>query len=374
MEPFKNVFNELLISDITKHIKFHFSEFDETRFKQLALNNLENLELKERSYNITKALGATLPEDFSLAVQVLLKALHPQENSSLSDSNPNDLGLRGWAIMPITDYVAKFGREHFELSMRTLAEMTKRFSSEFSVRYFVEQELETAIQFFHDWSLDDNYHVRRLASEGIRPRLPWGIQLKELVIDPEPIIPILENLKDDVEEYVRRSVANNLNDISKDHPDLVADIAERWLEGASKNRQRLVRHACRSLIKQGHPKTLKVFGFKDLEIQVEQFQLSKTDVVLGECFEVQFSMSSSSNETQKILLDYAVHHQKANGETTAKVFKWKTFDLRPNQNVELIKKHTIKPITTRVYYPGIHKVEILLNGKSTGIKNFNLTL
>jgi 3-methyladenine DNA glycosylase AlkC len=162
--------------------------------------------------------------------------------------------------MPLTHYVGRNGLKHFDLSMMLLKEMTKRSSSEFDIRYFLLDSPLRAISILQEWTQDPNQHVRRLVSEGTRPRLPWAMRLPVFIEDPSPLIPLLDALKDDEEEYVRRSVSNNLNDIAKDHPDVVAGIARQWLKGASKNRQRLVRHACRTLIKQGHKETLAALG------------------------------------------------------------------------------------------------------------------
>ncbi len=212
-------------------------------------------------------------------------------------------------------------------------------------------------------------------SEGSRPRLPWGLRLAPLVADPAPIFPLLEALKDDPSEYVRRSVANSLNDIAKDHPDLVAGLAARWLKGASNPRARLVRHACRSLIKAGHVKTLTALGYAARpKIKLIGFALAMPRVRYGTHAVFAVELLGMGAEPQEIVLDYVIHHRKKNGGTTAKVFKWRTLTLKPKQALKLERRHPIRPITTRVYYPGRHRVEVLINGRACAGADFELVM
>jgi len=255
-----------------------------------------------------------------------------------------------------------------------LKEMTKRFSSEFDIRFFLLKEPERTLSILKIWAHDSNHHVRRLVSEGTRPRLPWAMRLPAFIDAPTPILPLLEMLKDDDEEYVRRSVANNLNDIAKDHPDKVAQIAGRWLDGASKNREKLVRHACRTLIKQGHQKTLKALGYEAPRIKLEKLKILTARVSFGDALMFELCLTSTSKKAQPLIIDYAIHHRKANGGTTAKIFKWKKATLAPLATFKATRKHAFRKITTRVYYPGVHKLEIRVNGISLGSKNFALIM
>jgi len=200
------------------------------------------------------------------------------------------------------------------------------------------------------------------------------MRLSGFVEDPSPVLPLLETLKDDPEEYVRRSVANNLNDIAKDHPDLVAQIAAQWLVGASKERERLVKHACRTLIKQGHPATLAALGFGPPQVVLEALTVTTPVVSLGEalCFEV--AMRSTADEDQQLIVDYVIHHVKANGQTSPKVFKWKTMKLKAGTTHAATRRHAIKPITTRKYYAGTHFLELQVNGEVMGRESFELTV
>jgi 3-methyladenine DNA glycosylase AlkC len=274
----------------------------------------------------------------------------------------------------MTHYVGLQGLEHFDLSMMLLKEMTKRSSSEFGIRFFLLAQPERTLSVLESWVDDSNYHVRRLISEGTRPRLPWAMRLPAFIEDPAPILPLLEALKYDGEEYVRRSVANNLNDIAKDHPDIVARIAGQWLKGADNNRHRLIRHACRTLIKQGHQGTLKALGYGPPRVALEKLLISTPRVAFGTALEFELSLTSTAARAQALIVDYAIHHRKASGATTAKVFKWKTATLAPGATLRAKRKHAIKSITTRVYYPGRHRLEILVNGVSLAIEDFELVM
>ncbi len=373
MEPFKNLFNETIITGMGDHFLKAWSDFDRAGFIRAATANLVDLELKERSDQITQALCNYLPDDFVHAGKIMLASLTPENGSDLSNIPVNTQGISGWAVMPMTHYVGLRGLKHFELSMTLLREMTIRSSSEFGIRFFIIEKQKDTLNMLMHWTKHENEHVRRLVSEGSRPRLPWAMRLMALVENPAPLLPLLEALKDDPSEYVRRSVANNLNDIAKDHPELVADVAQQWLLGAPLNRQKLVRHACRTLIKQGDQRVLKVLGYDQPRLECQLKILTPT-VVFGEALQFEIALSPTADKAQPLIIDYVIHHQKANGRTSPKVFKWKTFTLKANQNHVAQKKHPIKKITTRVYYPGLHRIEIAINGLKLASDEFELRM
>lgn len=373
-EPFKNMLNRNVVEGMASHFQRHYHSFDEKGFIKSVLEGFEALELKQRTERITQMMVEYLPEDFSHAVQVMEATLGPELIHDLSAGGVDDNGISGWAIMPMADYVAIRGQDHFDMAMTMLEALTKRSSSEFAIRHFLLNSPEETMQVLASWATSSNHHVRRLASEGCRPRLPWGIRLKQFIDDPMPVIKLLEQLKDDDEEYVRRSVANNLNDIAKDHPDLVADIAENWLDETDKNRQRLLRHACRTLIKQGHKKTLATFGYTAAKLQDVELTLHSNNVILGDQLQFTLSLESSCNRRQNLMVDYIIHHQKANGSLSPKVFKWRTTTLSPNESDQTTRKHAIRPVTTRKYYPGLHRLEIVINGESVASQEFTLTI
>jgi len=373
-EPLKNSFNKQVITGMADHFKNQWSEFNHQGFIQSATKNLNCLELKERSNQIMESMFEYLPDNFEQAGKIILNSLSPAKEGDIFGITVDEEGIAGWVIMPMTHYVGVHGLDHFDLSMNLFKEMTKRFTSEFGIRYFLLKKSNKTLTTLKLWLNDDDKHVRRLISEGIRPRLPWAMQLPHFIQDPTPVIELLEYLKDDQDEYVRRSVANNLNDIAKDHPDVVSNIAEQWIQGASANRKKLIRHACRTLIKNKHTKTLNILGFKKPKIKLSQFEIFNPIIKLGEQLEFSLELESSSSRDQALMIDFIIHHQKANGKITPKVFKWCEKKLAAEQPLCITKKHSIKKVTTRKYYPGLHKIEVVINGVSLGISEFQLQI
>ena len=370
-DPFKNVFDRDLIAMIGGHLSAHDPGFDRSAFEEAAGEGLEGLEFKARSRLITSALENSLPADFDRASRMIRAALHPDVDAPIGGSS-DARGLRGWALMPIADFVAARGLARFDASMDLLAEITCRFTAEFAVRPFILEDQDRAMAHVRRWSRHGNPHVRRLASEGTRPRLPWGVRLTPFVEDPAPLLPVLDALRDDPSEYVRRSVANSLNDIAKDHPDLVADIARDWLRGAAPERARLVRHACRTLVKRGHRGALETLGFDAAELRLKEIRLTGPEVRFGEALEFDVTVQSSSAAESRVALDYVIHHRKANGGTAPKVFKWKVLRIGAGEILRLTRRHPIRPITTRVYRNGTHRVEIVASGTVLGGVDFEL--
>lgn len=373
-EPFKNLFNPDMIKLMGVHLARASDQFDKADFIRLATENLNALELKERSDQIRSALVTCLPSDFRAASAILINALHPDNDVDISNLTMDHDGIRGWATMPMADCVSDIGLADFDHAMDVLRELTKRGTSELAVRHFILEDPACAMEHMSAWARDSNYHVRRLASEGCRPRLPWAIRLPNFVKDPEPVIAVLEELKSDDKEYVRRSVANNLNDIAKDHPDRVAGIAADWMKDAGPERKKLVRHACRTLIKQGHQATLAALGYGNVEISIDRLDIKTPIVRYGMALEFEFDLRSLDANPQALIFDFVIHHVKANGETSPKVFKGKTFELPGSKTITIARKHAMKPITTRVYYPGTHTLEIQVNGQSLGKASFELVM
>lgn len=371
-EPFKNAFNPKLVSALAQHITRQYGDFNEAAFCETIIQNLEQQELKARSQAITDQLDALLPQDYETFSGIVSGILHPNDSITLTEDNIDEHGIRGWAIMPVADLVTKRSLpHHFHKGMQLLCALTSRFSSEFAIRAFIQSEQSAALQMMLEWAKSDNEHVRRLASEGCRPRLPWEIQLKSLIADPTPLKPILIALVNDESEYVRRSVANNLNDIAKDHPDFVIRFIEQLLPGASIAQTKLCRHGARTLLKKGNAKALALFGFDSFKGNL-QFSLDKQEVLLGEQINMSVNINSGIEKAQNIILDYVVWHVKANGNRTPKVFKWRSFELASFTALTINKKHAIKPVTTRKYYPGEHRIQIQVNGKVFAEQAFTL--
>lgn len=348
--------------------------FNAQAFVDEATNALETMELKERAAHITHTLENHLPPDFPNAASILVDSLETERNRGTGEfvSAGTDDGIGGWAVMSMADYVARYGQDHVPLSLETLKTMTSRFSSEFAIRPFLQNHQKLTLKTISKWVEDDLDHVRRLVSEGTRPRLPWGMQLKAFITDPTPVLKLLERLKDDPSEYVRRSVANNLNDISKDHPDLIANLATDWMKDASTDRQRLIRHALRSLIKASHPVAFKALGYAPAKVSLKNLNVLTPQVVLGEALEFEAELCSNTTSRQPLIIDYVVHHVRAGGKTTPKVFKWKTVTLKGQDTLRATRRHPIKPITTRRYYSGLHRVEVMINGITLGGQDFVL--
>ncbi|MBO9460988.1 DNA alkylation repair protein [Labrenzia sp. R5_0] len=373
MEPFKNNISPDLVRCIGGHVAQHHAGFDRLGFEADILEELDRLELKQRAALIARHLDHHLPRELPARFSILQAMLHPMTEVAF-DRGSDEQGIRGWGMMPLGMVVAASGLEDFEASFVLLKEMTKRATAEFDVRPFLARDQDQALAIMAPWVKDESVHVRRLVSEGTRPRLPWGMRLQALVADPTPTLPLLEALKDDPEDYVRRSVANHLNDIAKDHPELVADIAKRWLKGADRNREKLVRHACRSLIKQGHTATLEAFGLNPPEIRVEGPQVLTAEVAYGDAVGFNIELVSTSSKTQDLVIDYLIHFKKANGTLAPKVFKWTKLTLAPGERLTLSRSHAIRPITTRVYYGGTQAVSLRINGQDFGFSEFELEI
>lgn len=371
MEPLKNQFSPGLVSCLAGHLKKHLPDFDNVAFESSILSELERLELKARVQCIADALQRVLPKDRARRNRVLLAIMHPLEDAD-SQLQSNHEGIRGWGMLPLSAVIGQHGIDDFESSLALLKEMTTRFSTEFDVRYFLLEDQDRALKIMATWVKDPNRHVRRLVSEGTRPRLPWAMQLPRLIADPKPVLPLLKALRDDEESYVRRSVANHLNDISKDHPDLVADVARTWMKGGDENRKKLLRHACRSLIKQGHASTLEAFGYPEPQIQLQELTIATPAVTFGQNLEFEVRFQSLSDSAQPLIVDYVLHFKKAKGHLAAKVFKWTTRTLEPNQEVVLKRSHAIRQVTTRKYYEGAQALSLRVNGRDFGYKMFQL--
>jgi len=366
-EPFKEWINTDAITRLAGALSAARPDWSPAPFVAAATDGLGALELKDRVRHVAAALRARLAPAYPDALRHILDSLGPPLSSTEGVTE-------AFEVWPLCQFVEAYGLEHPALSLDAIHALTRRFSCEFAVRPYLLRHPEATLARLTAWTRDPDVHVRRLVSEGARPRLPWGVRLQPFVLDPTPVLPLLEALKDDPELYVRRSVANNLNDIAKDHPALVVSTAERWSEGASPERQKLVRHALRTLIKQGDPGALAVLGYGPPQVTLEAFAVDTPAVAMGGALTFSVRLRSTASGPQRLLLDYAVHHKKKNGTLTPKVFKWTTRELGPGEALELSRRHPIRPITTRKYYAGEQRVELLVNGASLGILPFALTV
>jgi 3-methyladenine DNA glycosylase AlkC len=329
------------------------------------VDNLGPLAFRQRVDAVREALLDDLPYDYGQFAAILHEALR-------------DPGFAGWLIAPVAEAVAARALAApeagaFDAGLALLAALTPRLTAEFAIRPFLMADLDRALPLVLDWTGHPDEHVRRLASEGTRPRLPWGKSVPAILARPDATVPILDALYHDESEYVRRSVANHLNDLSRARPDLVVAIAARWLAEPDANTARLVRHALRTLVKQGHQGALALLGFAPLPgLVIVGPTLAEAAVAMGGALRFEFALENQDAEPVRVAIDYIIHHRKANGTLTPKVFKLATRTLAPGERVVIARKHAFRPITTRVYYPGEHAIELQVNGKAFGRTAFHL--
>lgn len=373
-EPFKLLLNETVVRALGQHLRrVGGRAFDRQGFEAQALGGLDDLEFKARAMQIADALETHLPDDFDAAAGWLESSLGPAgEGDALSGFRCADDGVAGWVIWPMSEFIARRGQAQPERALRALHAMTQRFSTEWAIRPFILQHPELLWATLLRWTGDPSNHVRRLVSEGSRPRLPWGLQLKPLMADPSPTLPLLLRLQDDPSPYVRRSVANHLNDIAKDHPGVVADWLAQHLPGAPTERQALLRHASRSLIKAGDARVLQAWGRGDELKGRATLTVAPGRIQLGESVDLIADIKPAGKAPQALVIDYVVHHVKADGRSSPKVFKGWQLALAPGEPRVLRKRHAVRPITTRVYYPGLHRVELQVNGQVVAEATFEL--
>ncbi|WP_276380509.1 DNA alkylation repair protein [Flavobacterium sp. H4147] len=321
-------------------------------------------EWKERMKHTTVVLHQFMPQNFAEAASLLNKIIENLKRNSFTDGN--------LAFIFFADYIEMYGLDDFETSVKAFVSITQFISCEFAVRPFILKYKERMINEMIKWSLHENHHVRRLASEGSRPRLPWAMAIPFLKKDPTSILPILENLKNDPSEYVRRSVANNLNDIAKDNPQIVLEIASRW-KGHSKETDGIIKHGCRTLLKQGHPEILGHYGLESTNIELSSFEIKTPKVKIGDYLQFHFHLNNKNTEPKTVRLEYAVHYKKAKGHLAKKVFKISEKIYHPNQLTKIERNQSFKLITTRVFHTGIHQLSIIINGTESDVLEFELT-
>jgi 3-methyladenine DNA glycosylase AlkC len=365
----RDVFNPAAVERLAHSIGQAWPAFDRAGFTLAINSQLHALSFGGRNALIRDTLRAYLPQEFPEAVQILLDALGPEI------SQCEVTGFEGFTVMPQNDFVAAYGLGHLDLSLQALYELTKRFTAEGAIRAFLQAYPQQTLARLAEWAEDPNCHVRRLVSEGTRPRLPLAPRLREFVKNPRPILALLERLKADPALMVRRSVANNLNDIAKDHPDLVVETLARWSKDTSPETQWLIGHAARTLLKQGHTGALELLGYPAATgISVASLQLNQARVCMGEDLLFTVDIRSTADAPQSLMIDYVVHHLKANGKLAPKVFKLAKKQLSPGERLSLSKRHAFRPLSTRVYYPGRHALELQINGQRWGWQEFELVM
>jgi 3-methyladenine DNA glycosylase AlkC len=361
----KLLINDSVVCDIAKKLKRVHPAFNTSRFITEVCADLAALPLLARAHRIAKGLREYLPKDFAQAIHILLKCL--DENVNKPD------GFYGFEYLPFLNFVGDFGVDHPHVSLDAMTRMTCVFSAEWDVRPFLIKHKALTLRCAHDWAKNADWRVRRLASEGTRPRLPWGIRLREFIEDPEPVLDILELLRADPNLIVRRSVANNLNDIAKDHPERVLSVAKRWWKTGSTETRWIVRHGLRTLTKKGNAAALSLLGFSGGRgISISAFRLAADKVAINDALDFSCQMASKESSPSMLSIKYCIHYRRANGKLSPKIFNLSRRELLPNEKVMLRRRHSFAPISTRRFYPGKHAVELLVNGQSLGRREFTL--
>lgn len=362
-EPLKNMYDQAFFDNLTAAFQQVYLAFDRAAFlAQIYDEAWEARTLKERMRHITHVLRRSLPDDYRSALDIMKQAAPLLHQYSFQ-------------VIFFPDFVEVYGLDDWDASLPALELFTQYSSAEFAVRPFIVKDTPRMMAQMLAWASHENHHVRRLASEGSRPRLPWAMALPMFKRDPSPILPILEQLKHDESEYVRRSVANNLNDIAKDNPDVVLVLLRRWSTDGNREVQWIVNRALRTLIKDGHPEALGLLGFGDqAQIQVKGLSLSADSIRMGDSVAFAFEVESQAETPQDLLIDYIVYFMKANGTRAPKVFKLTKRQLQPGETVRIEKKHSFKEITTRKYYAGTHAIALKINGQEFEGLSFHLEM
>ncbi len=368
-EPLKKQYGERIPRTIAASIVKVYPGFEADAFVEAALDGYDALELMDRARLIAKNLARFLPPDFEHAANIVVASL-----GSRPARTEGDGGMASFLYLPHTLFVAEHGLGHFEASMRAQHELTKRFTAEFSMRAFLAHDTEATLARLAQWTRDPDEHVRRLVSESTRPRLPWASRLRSFEADPRPVLALLEKLKDDPSPYVCRSVANNLNDIGKDHPELLLGTLRRWKKGATPQREWLIRHALRSAVKRGESGALELLGFAhEATVSIDAVEISPRRARVGDRLRIAFDLGNVGRSTQRVLADCRIHYIKASGKASPKVFKLRELELAPDEKVRLKKTVSLADMTTRRHHPGVHRIDALVNGRVVALGAFNLS-
>ncbi len=350
-------FTEQSLHTFADFLITQYPEFDKKSFlSKIFCEEWEAKELKERMRHTTLCLHELLPADYLEALAILEKCAP---------------SVKGFEAMVLPDYVELYGMDFWDESLHALGFFTKFASSEFAIRPFLDKDPEKTIAYMSRWAESVDEKVRRFASEGCRPRLPWAMALPKFKKNPRPILPILEKLKNDDSEFVRRSVANNLNDISKDNPEIALELCEKWI-GSSPRTDWIIKHACRSLLKAGDKRALKLFGYGDpANIQLENLSLSSTALAIGDTLEYTFALRVKSDTSTMVRLECAIEYVKSSGKTSKKIFKLTERDYAPGAHM-IKRKQSFQDMSTRKHFPGKHRITILANGEEKAAATFQL--
>lgn len=352
-EPLKYMYNKEFLSSFADKVKKSYDDFNSISFINAVLaDDWNGLELKGRIRRIAETLGTFLPQKYEEALKVLFSI---------------DELCTGFQHIFFPEFVAIYGQEdkYWDLSMKALERFTERSSSEFAVRPFIKIDPKKMMDQMLIWSKSDNEHVRRLSSEGCRPRLPWGEALSIFKSDPTPVLSILEQLKEDPSIYVRKSVANNLNDISKDNAEIMLETLKRW-KGDNSNTNWIIRHSARTLVRKSHPEVMDMFGYEQSIakfISIDAKIYSEPDEIkIGENCELIYELNIPEGELVHIRVEYAIDFVKAKGNISRKLFLLSDRVVPGGKRIHGKRTHKWKDLTTRKHYAGEHRIILMVNG------------
>jgi len=360
----KDIYSPAFYNRFADTVKRAIPDFDKEGFMLKVLgDDFAAKEWKDRMKHTTRVFHDFLSADFPEAAKLIEKVISQLRNDSIGEDS--------LAYIFFPDYVETYGLEDYDEAVKALEFITQFISCEFAVRPFILKYGNRMIEQMVIWSTHESARVRRLSSEGSRPRLPWAMALPVLKKDPSSILPILENLKKDPSESVRRSVANSINDIAKDNPDIVIALASRW-KGVSPETDAIIKHGCRTLLKQGHTEILKQYGLDAENIIVSDFEVLTPNVKIGDSVEFSFSITNNNTESRTVRLEYGIYYMKSKGHLAKKVFKISEKVFGAGAIATISRKQSFRLITTRKFYTGEHQVSIIVNGEEKGIQSFTI--
>lgn len=379
MEPFKNLINHAAVKRIERAIVRSYPSFDGKRFLKGIDSSLHPLELKGRVIHISERLKDALPSDIPLSLSILTAAVRESDRGSIQtvneQSEDDEIGLSGFLVWPLTRFVSSYGLGHFKESMSALHAMTQVFTAEFDIRPFLIHYETKTLKHMRRWTEDPNHHVRRLVSEGTRPLLPWGERLIRFVNDPTVTWDMLDALKHDPSPYVRKSVANHINDHSKNHGDWVIEQLSSW---ANPSRDAeidwIIRHSTRTLVKRGHSGALRLHGVETGVVLVNSATVLSRKIALGDSLRVRVELNNPSNKSLVVIVDHELNLLKANGKHAPRVVKGKKLLLDAGARISVEMNIPVRPVTVRKYYSGVQFWSPIVNGLKHDSHAFKLTV
>ncbi len=362
-EQLKNLYSPDFVDSLTKSLKQVHPTLNTKAFTKAVFDaEWEKRELKQRMKHLAHVLHQFLHQDYVKDIETIIEWVRLLRGATNNNQS--------FQYLFLAEYVDIFGQENLTLSLNAIEEITQYTSCEFAIRSFLIKHPDKVMKQMLKWSTHKSVNVRRFASEGCRPRLPWGMAIPAFKKDPELILPILENLKNDEAEYIRKSVANNLNDIAKDNPDIVIGLIKKW-KGKSKNTDWIIKHGSRTLLKKAHSEVLGLFDLQtNVSCTVHNLKLNKKNVQIGDTLSFSFELKTDSKKLLKLRIEFAVYYMKANGKPNRKLFKITENTFPADTIITFNKKLSFKDLTTRKHYTGKHKLAIVINGNELAEQEF----